>query len=248
MPKLMGVDASQTYKTVHQFQFSAVDIEKLGAWEYTVVTVVQDTSTSVTAFKKDMEECLKKIVDACKKSPRSENLLLRVITFNNNSTELHGFTELRNIDVATYDDCLRCMGMTALYDAVVDGVESTEAFGKALVGKDRRCNAVMFIITDGEENASHIIHDVTVIKDTIAKVRRSENLESVMVVLVGVGDDPSVKQYFVNFKDQAGLDQLVELGEATPGKLAKLADFVSKSISSVSKSLQNGQASQPLTF
>lgn len=52
-------------------------------------------------------------------------------------------------------------------------------------------------------------------------------------------------------KETTGLDQYISMGEVTPGKLAKLADFVSKSGSSSSQSLAQGsgqaQASQ-LTF
>jgi len=50
------------------------------------------------------------------------------------------------------------------------------------------------------------------------------------------------------FKNEAGIDQFVSIGEATPAKLAKLADFISRSISSTSQALGTGNASQPLTF
>ena len=82
MPKLMGQDAQQTNKTVHGFQFSAARIEDLGASEYTIVTIVQDKSGSVDHFSTDMEATLQKILEACKKSPRSENLLIRLVTFD----------------------------------------------------------------------------------------------------------------------------------------------------------------------
>lgn len=247
MPKLLDQDDMQTHQTLHHFQFSAVDMKNLGASEYTVVTICQDTSTSVTDFKKEMENCLKLILDACKKSPRSENLLLRLVEFNNDVHELHGFRELRTIDAKEYDDILKPRGMTALREAILNCLEATEVYGKQLIDMEYNCNAVMFIITDGDDNMSRTVGPDD-IKKAIARIRKSETLESITTVLVGVGTDSQIQIFLSDLKTQAGLDQFVEIGAATPQKLAKLAAFVSKSISSTSQALGTGAASQPLTF
>ena len=47
---------------------------------------------------------------------------------------------------------------------------------------------------------------------------------------------------------EAGLSQFVDAGDATPQRLAKLAQFVSQSISLQSRALGSGAPSQPLTF
>lgn len=248
MPKLMDKNAMQTHQTLHNFNFSAVDIKSLGASEYTVVTIVQDTSSSVTAFKDEMEKTLKQILDSCKKSPRSGNLLLRLVEFNNNLNELHGFRELNSINPDEYDNILNCRGMTALKDATLSCVEATEVYGKQLVAMDYSCNGVMFVVTDGDDNSSGIARDATVIKDALKRLRSNETLESFNTVLVGVGNDPAIQNLLKQFKDEAGLDQYVSMGDATPNNLAKLAAFVSKSISSTSQALGTGSPSQPLTF
>lgn len=249
MGLLMNQDPTQTHKTLHNFQFSGVGVDKLGASEYTIVTIVQDTSTSVTAFKIDMEKTLQQILEACKKSPRSENLLLRLIEFNDNAIELHGFRELREISANEYDNILHPRGWTMLNDAVLDAVESTEVYGKQLADMDYLCNAIIFVITDGDDNRSKIARDPAVIKKAIDECRKHENLESINVVLVAINnDDPYFIDVMENFKTAAGFDQFVKMGEATPGKLAKLADFVSRSISSTSQALGSGAPSQPLTF
>jgi hypothetical protein len=247
MPKLMNKTAMQTHKTLHNFNFSAVDVKDLGASEYTLVGIVQDTSSSVTSFKDDMEKALKQILEACKKSPRSENLLLRLTEFNDDIAELHGFRELRAIDPTEYDNILIPRGMTALIDGTLSSIEAIEVYGKQLVDMDYRCNAVVFIITDGGENCS-VIRNPNAIKDAIGRVRTNETLESMMAVLIGVNSDPQVLAILSQFKTDAGIDQFVEIGDATPAKLAKLADFISRSISSTSQALGTGQASQPLTF
>jgi len=248
MPKLLGNTPMQTHQTLHNFQFSAVEVSNLGAPDYTIVTIVQDTSTSVTDFKTEMESTLKQILDACKKSPRSENLLLRLVEFNSGLNELHGFRELRDIDPTEYDDVLSCRGMTALKDAILDSTEATEVYGKQLVDMDYNCNGIMFIVTDGDDNASTVARDPALIKEAFKRIRTNETLESFNTVLVGVGTDPHIIQFLDDLKNDAGIDQFVKMGDATPGKLAKLADFVSKSISSTSQALGTGQPSQPLTF
>lgn len=248
MPLLLDKNPMQTHKTLSRFQFSVVDVKSLGASEYTIVTIVQDTSGSVTSFKDDMEKTLAQILEACKKSPRSENLLLRLVEFNEDVGEIHGFRELRNIDPKEYDDILVCGGGTSLYDATADCVEATEQYGKTLVDKDYACNAILFIVTDGMENVSKVAKTPDVIKEAIKRILTNETLESFRSVLIGVGDDKAVVVALKDFKDRAGIDQFVEMGNATPSKLAKLADFISRSISSTSQALGTGKPSQPLTF
>jgi hypothetical protein len=249
MPKLMGQDDGQTHNTLHGFQFSAVKIEDLGASDYTIVTVVQDISGSVQSFASDMEKTLKQILEACQKSPRSENLLLRLVTFCDDVQEVHGFRELKTIDPAEYVGILKCYGCTALMDAALNSAEATEAYGKQLGDMDYRSNGVMFVITDGQDNASLVARNPSVLKKAFKKIKSGEvALESFATVLIGVGDDPTEIAAIKQLGDDSGFDQFVEMGSATPAKLAKLADFISKSISSTSQALGSGAVSQPLTF
>jgi uncharacterized protein YegL len=249
MPKLMGKDEHQTHQTLHGFQFSAAKVETLGASDYTIVTVVQDKSGSVSSFSTDMEATLQKIIEACQKSPRSQNLLIRLVTFNDDVQEVHGFVELNNINAGQYSGVLdKCYGSTALNDASLNSAEAIEAYGQQLSSMDFRSNAVMFVITDGQDNVSVVARDPAVLKKAFKKIKTSEIVESFQTVLVGVGTDPNIISDLKKFKDDAGFDQFVEMGAATPSKLAKLADFISKSISSTSQALGTGQPSQPLTF
>jgi len=248
MPKLMNVLEGQNVAPAG-FKFSGVGVDQLGSTEYTLVVVAQDTSTSVESFNVEMEKCLKEILGACQKSPRSENLLLRLLEFNTTDSELHGFRELSKIDPKEYDGIINPRGWTALYDGTMNALDSVDGYSAQLASMDYLCNAVVFIITDGEENKSKVA-TTQMIKDKIAQIRSegNKNLESIKTVLVGVGTDPSIMDYLDRFQKDAGLDQFVKIGDATPGRLAKLADFVSKSISSTSQALGTGGASVNLTF
>lgn len=229
------------------FNFSAVKIQDLGATEYTLVTIALDKSGSMGGFEQGMLRALKSVVAACKKSPRAENLMLRVIEFSDNLEEVHGFKLLNTINPDDYAEA-QTGNMTALYDATFSGVGATLTFAKQLIDQDFNVNGIVFIITDGADNRSTAT--TKMIADRMIKARSGEEIESLITVLIGINtQDPSVVAYLDTFVKEAQLTQYVDAGEATPGKLAKLAAFVSKSISSQSQALGTGvSGSQLLTI
>ena len=243
----------QQMQTPNNFRFSATGIDQLGATEYTLATVVVDISSSVDGFQRQLEDCLKAIVNACKKSPRSDNLMLRVVKFNDSVTEVHGFKELNTININDYSNTLNPAGCTALFDAVQEAIEATSEYGRLLKGQDYQANAVVYILTDGEDNRSRMTP--TSIKNAVNSVKRQEQLESLAVILVGVGQH-NAGAYLDGFRQDANITQFVDLEElfrktSPEGALAKLAGFVSKSISSTSQALASGNsvpASSNLVF
>jgi len=252
MPRLMATDEDQVINIPGPgtFQFSAVRIENLGATEYTLVTIVCDISASVRDFAQELLDCIKSIVGACNKSPRAENLLIRFLTFNHNINEIHGFKELSSINSDDYEP-LSPDGFTALFDATYDAVGATLEFSRQLVEQDFDCNGAVYIITDGMNNRGTMTPSA--IKEKLESALGNEDIESLITVLVGLHDpkvpwEKEVEEHLNAFKDQAELTQFVNVGDATPQRLAKLANFVSESISSQSQALGTGSPSQTLTF
>lgn len=240
-------DTMESLQTQSNYHFSAVKVDELGATEYTLVSVVQDASGSVHPFAKDMEACLKTILGACQKSPRAENLMSRLGVFNNNLEEIHGFKLLSSIAVSDYDDILDPDGGTALFDAVQSSVEATTEYAKILSDQEYGVNAIVFVITDGDDNASRATP--TSVKKAISDAIKSEALDGITVVLIGVGtDDQMIVDFLEDFQKKAGITQFINVGDATPSKLAKLANFISQSISSTSQALANGTSSSLLSF
>src|ERR1035437_47393 len=228
------------------YKFSATKIKDLGSAEYTLVTISMDASSSVTGFAVQLEQALKTIFKACDKSPRKDNLMLRLTQFASTLTELHGFKLLNTINEKDYDNVLQLGGSTALFDAMDEAIQATGTYGKQLTSQDFLVNGIVVVVTDGENNCSNI-SDPTQVKKTLQAVRRAENLESLLLILVGVtNDDVNLNVYLQTVKDDCGADQYVSIGNATPGRIAKLAEFVSQSISSTSSSLGTGKASAPL--
>src|ERR671929_997229 len=117
MPILNDASLDQVTLPNSHYGYSATRLEELGATEYTVVTVACDVSGSTAAFIFDMEAAIARIVQACKFSPRADNLLLRLVAFDDSLNELHGFKLLENCHLADYGGALKSGGTTALYDA-----------------------------------------------------------------------------------------------------------------------------------
>ena len=245
MPRLD--ESMQSHKIGGTFTFSAARVERLGATEYTLVTVAVDETGSVQSFSDELRNMLVAAVESCKKSPRSDNLLVRVITFGsqykNGVNEIHGFKPLGEIDTANYPT-IRPGGMTPLYDACYSAIGSQNVYGKKLVDQDFSCNGIAFIITDGGENAS--VATAQMVSDEARKSVSGEILESMISVLIGV-NGTSYSSLLQKFQQEAGLTQYIDAGDATPRKLAKLAAFVSQSVSSQSQALGTGGPSQNIS-
>ena len=247
MPIINDPNLDQVNLPNSHYGYSATRLDELGATEYTVVTIVCDVSGSTATFTFDMEAAITRIVQACKLSPRADNLLLRLVGFDDTLNELHGFKLLENCDLVDYGGILRPGGSTALYDATENAVISTINYGQKLLAGDFSANAIFFVITDGVDNASRL--PANKVKEALSKAVTSEALESVVSVLIGVNvQDPQVGSYLKQFQTVAGFTQYIELDKADAKTLARLAEFVSQSISAQSQTLGTGGSSQSLVF
>jgi uncharacterized protein YegL len=247
MPILNDTQLDQINLPNSHYGYSATRLEDLGATEYTIATIVADISGSTAAFILDMEAAIARIVQACKFSPRADNLLLRLVAFDDSLSELHGFKLLENCNLADYGGTLRPGGSTALYDATQNAVASTTNYAQKLSSADFAANAILFVITDGMDNASKM--SAKKVKAALDEAVRTEALESIVSVLIGVSvQDPEVSRYLKKFHVDAGFTQYVELDQADAKTLARLAEFVSQSISAQSQALGTGGGSQQLVF
>ncbi|MEC7985820.1 MAG: hypothetical protein VX278_11700 [Myxococcota bacterium] len=228
------------------FTFSAASIQGLSASEYTISTITIDTSGSVHPYIDEIEKAAQNIVTACRQSPRSENIMLRTVEFNSALVETHGFKTIPTCDPANYHKIFTAQGYTALYDATINSVESLGSYGRSLYDHDFDVNGIIFVITDGGDNNSK--RGASDVKASIHRLRRSECLDSLLMILIGVNvQDASLSQSLERFSKEADFDHYIELADADPNTLAKLSRFVSRSISLQSRSLGTGNAPR-LTF
>ena len=236
--------------TGQHFGYSAASLDDLEANEFTLVTICCDESSSVSTYKTEIEKCIQEVVRACKFSQRSDYLLIRLVAFNSNMREIHGFKQLADCSIDSYNNILNPSGMTALFSATQNAISATNDYAKQLDSEDYTdINSIVFIITDGEDNASGSV-SVSNVGESLKSCIRDEYLESISAVLigVGVGDYPSLSDTLNSFKDEAGLNQYIEIDKADDKSLAKVAQFISQSVSATSNSLGTGNSSTPLTF
>lgn len=241
MPRL--TTEMDTHQIGGNFNFTGARITNLGATEYTLATIMVDLTGSLSGHEGEILDMLIAAVQACQKSPRSDNLLLRVCSFSsrfgNGVREEHGFKPLADIDPAHYAPIVTG-GMTPLYDACYSGIGAANAYAKQMTDQDFLVNAITFIITDGDDNTSTMTP--AMVKQEMDKALSGEALESHVSILIGLGTSAALQR----FKTEACLTQFIDAGAVTKGKLAKLAAFVSQSVSSTSQALGTGGPSQKI--
>jgi hypothetical protein len=230
------------------YGYSRTKLDDLGSAEYTIVNIAVDVSGSTSYFRDDMENAIQEIVSACSHSPRADSLLIRITMFSDDVQEFHGFKLLSQCNLTDYPGCLgRGGGSTALFDASCDAVDSIQNYAETLYNNDFRANSILIVMTDGDDNASK--YSVSDIKTKLENVVREEKLESVVSILVGLNiSDPHMGNCLRTYKSAAGIREYVEIANANANTLAKLAQFVSKSIAAQSQALGTGGASQPIVF
>lgn len=250
MPRLGQDTTEMTQSQIggSTFQFSAAKIDNLGATEYTLADLIFDCSGSTDPYRAGMTRALKEIIKSLRKAPRADNLLVRVSVFDTHAKEFHGYKPLMDCNEADYDAALYDGGSTALFDAGYTAIKAQTQYAKDLATKDYQVNGIVMIATDGEDNASRVT--AKMMGDALQEAKKTEALESIMTILVGVnvGSGGSLTSYLDNLKVQAGLQQFVPLPDADEKTLSRLAQFVSKSVSSQSQALGTGGPSASITI
>lgn len=248
MPKITS-DLLETGSLSNNYNYSYTPVDNLGASAYTLVTSCYDMSGSVSNFKDAMNDTIKEVVSALRdpKNPRVDNTMLRLLGFNSNVNEFHGFQLIENCHPDNYNNVLSASGMTSLYDTLVNSVEATVDYAKVLRNSDFEANAIVFVVTDGDDTSSK--HKLSYVKNTIEKARQTEALESILVILIGVNvTDPTMSSRLLDLQANGGVDKYLELKDVSKKSLQQLANFIVSQSLSASASLGTGGPSQILTM
>ena len=231
MPRFDTADMETKPIVGTNYSFSAVRLDKLAATEYTLAQVVVDKSGSVTPFRAELERCVAEIVKACKYSKRADYLMFRNTAFSEKVEEIHGFKLLSECNPDDYIGTIHPRGNTALFDSAYNAIESANMYADELTKNDFSVNGITFIVTDGGDNCSTFTP--LMVKQALDRSVQGEIMESMVSVLIGVGDNPQVVAALEKFRTEAGITQFIAIGDADEKSLARLADFVSKRLFSV---------------
>lgn len=226
------------------FQFSGATMDKLSelSSEFTLVTLAVDVSYSVESVIGELQHMVREVITVAKKDPNSDKILIRLLTFSNDVTEVLGFKPSNEIDVN--DINLSVTGSTALYQAVEDGVRATESYAKVLYDQDFIVNSLIITLTDGYENCSRTSTELTVKKAFDDLRAKREELESMISVIIGTPMNTAVEDFAKN----VGITESIDAGDFDVGVIKRIGNFVSKSISAQSKAIGSGGPSQVISF
>lgn len=216
------------------------NMESLESPQYTLVSIAVDTSGSTGGFINDLAMCVSSIISACKRFPDADSLLVRVTTFASHIREVHPWKKIVECEPSDY--VFSCDGCTVLNSACFDAISAIQSAGANLANQDYMVNGISIVITDGMPwQDSRSTHDVSTI---MSQVTSNESIESIRTILIGLGNEPELD----NYRKNVHFDQFVRAEDASATMIAKVAEFVSKSISMQSQALGTGVASVPITF
>lgn len=249
MPRLTQADDSVVPVSGSTFTFSMVPLDKLSSDRYCLVTIVVDVTGSMGGHERDMETMLQETVRILRSpdNPMVDNTLLRVTLFScalrGHVQEVHGFKLLADIHDDLYEGRIQCGGMTPLNDAAYASIQATVDAADLLCKDGYSVNGIGVVLSDGEDNESKMGGQA--VKDAIARALSGETLESFRPILIGFNVAPgsSTSSALETWRAAAGFDQYAPFGSG-PKDIKRLIGFVSKSISSQSKSLGSGGPSK----
>lgn len=196
--------------------------------------VINDISPSISSYETTMNTVSRDVfIGDLKKSHRKDEILIKAINFNEKVHHVSGFLPIVNLS----DDYLDVKGSgrgTALYQAVLEGLEHAIAYRKDLEDQGIEVRTAIFISTDGQDNSSS--RDVPdKIKKIIEDLRKNEAWASTFTInMLGVG----TPHYFEEACTEMGLDHkkcLVTVGNSA-SEIRKQMGVVSQSVSSSSGS------------
>lgn len=211
----------------YAYNFGNYNPNDLEVQETINAVIVVDTSSSVHSYGHELNNALNEFITRMQKSHAAPNLFVSIVEFNDSINVTSGFrpiTELQPIDLIP-----RIGGMTALYKACDIGLKNAIDYRKDLENAGVNCKTLLFVITDGEDNASGGVKgsDVKAKIDDLLKEER--NFFSFESILFGVGNDAE----FSKAQKEMGIKHLAKVG-TTADEIRKMINFISSSITSVS--------------
>ncbi len=190
---------------------------------------IVDVSPSITSYEKDLNHAFNDFTATMQKSHVAEQLMVSLVEFNNQVTVKSGFQPIKHIPTMKFKPS---GAGTALYDATAQGLKMAMDYRENLEASGVMTKTLLFIITDGMDNAS-----ATPAKTVKAKVNeviaQEQNAFSFTTILFGVGNAASFEQA----QKEMGIQHLARVG-TSGSEIRKMINFISQSIASTANNAQ----------
>ena len=203
--------------------FNNFDPDQIQVEETINAVFVVDVSPSITSYVKDLNNAFNDFVQTMQQSHIHDRLFVSVVEFNERVKVRSGFQPIVGVPNTTFTPS---GNGTALYDAVAQGIKNAIEYRENLENTGINVKTLIFVITDGYDNASQKNADAAV-KQILTDLATNEaSAFSFTSILFGVGNSSS----FEAAQKDMGIQLLAKVGN-TGAEIKKMINFISSSIS-----------------
>lgn len=225
------------------YGYTGAAIDDIQSVTNTLAAVLFDESGSTRSFSRQMELASKKIIAFLRMCPEADNLIFRQDHFDTDIKEVIGWTPLAGVEDDVFDGCWAGGGCTALYYSEDHVSKYMQDYAHQLAQQRYISNGIICTMTDGGNYTpagpgNGVGEDVA--KKAFAELVANEDMESIVSILIGINPAQSVQDELQRHADEVGYTRYLPVEKADEATLAKIADFISKSIQSQSQALKTG--------
>jgi uncharacterized protein YegL len=207
--------------------------DAIGVDEVINVVFVVDVSSSVTDYANELDKAFNDFKNEMASSSKlSGKVFVSTVLFASSIKERSGFQPVTIVPDFSFSK--KIGGTTALYLATKDALENAILYRDTVESGGVNAKTLLFVITDGEDNASPGGTDsqVKAMIDSLNKDERSYN--SFYSILFGVGPYQNSYQHA---KDSMGFHALATLNNSAKD-IRRMINIISASVSSMSSGQQ----------
>lgn len=214
--------------------FGNVDVEEIDIEETVNVTMLIDTSGSMQPKTPMLNKQIKLFVEKWQNSHHAPKIFFSTVRFDSDIEVLTGFQPVINVKAPVFDPR---GASTKLYDGTLECLKNILTHQKNARKVGIRSKNILFILTDGADNASNY-DSAREVKKLIDYVNNDEaSMGTFGSIMSGIGPTP----IFENAQREMGIQKLIVINDnMTDEEIMKafeeLFDFLSQSISSASSS------------
>jgi len=214
--------------------FNNFDPDKIQVEETINCVFVIDVSPSIGRYSDDLNNAFNDFVQTMQASHIHDRLFVSIVEFDEDVRVRSGFQPIIGVPVTSFVPQGRG---TALYDAVNSGIKNSIEYRTNLEDSGINVKTLVFIITDGEDNAS-ASNSAQKVKLSLESIKDNEaNAFSFTTILFGVGN----QVFFENAQREMGIEHLAKVGD-TGTEIRKMISFISSSIS------KSASGNNPIVF
>lgn len=232
------------------YGYTGTAIQDLTSFENTVAATLFDESGSTRIFAKQMEEAVKQIIKFLRISPRADNLIYGHYHFDNGIKEILGWTPLAQVEEDQFDGCWAGGGCTNLYYSEDRVLTYMRDYAQQMAAKRYVSNGILCTMSDGGEYSPQYSEGAGFKEDQVKKAFADcvvcEDLESLVSIFIGINPDQGVQDEMQRHAEEVGYTRYLPVEKADANSLAKIAEFISKSIVSQSQALGSKGPSQDI--